>query len=141
MKLENARAAKTEALRQFGDLPCVNGIGLSRRGSGFAVKINLEEKTDVVFPNKINGVDIVVDVVGKIRKLAPKQQSVAYHVLPHDGRWAIRRQGAQRVSSTYKTQREAIGIARERARKQRGELVVHARDGSVRNRDSYGKSR
>ncbi len=136
-KLEKAYVAKATAMRRFGDAKGINGIGVSRRGNGYAVKINFSNDPDVAIPNKINNIDVIVEVVGKIRKFAPKSTDVAYHVVPHKGRWAIRKQGAGRVSSTHRTQREAIGVARERARKKRGELVVHAPDGSIRDRDTY----
>jgi len=36
-------------------------------------------------------------------------------VVPHDGSWAVKREGNERASSTHKTQREAIDAARELA--------------------------
>ena len=60
------------------------------------------------------------------------------HVVPRDGKWAVRRGGAERVTRRYDTQREAIDAAREIARKQRTEVYVHGRDGRIRERNSYG---
>ncbi len=140
-ELEKARAAKATAARRFKNLQGINGIGLSRRGAGFALKVNFEAEPPVEIPAKIDGVDVIVEVVGKIRKLDSTSNVPTFHVVPHHGRWAVNRQGARRVSSTHKTQREAIPIARNRARKAGGVLIVHARDGSIRDRDSYENGR
>ena len=66
--LEAARAAKAEALRRFARVPEVNGIGLCRRGDGYALKINFETEPPIEVPERIEGVDVIVEVVGRIRK-------------------------------------------------------------------------
>lgn len=60
------------------------------------------------------------------------------HVVPHDGKWAVRAEGAERATSVHDTQREAIDAAREIARRQGTELLIHGEDGKIRARDSYG---
>lgn len=60
------------------------------------------------------------------------------HVVPHGDGWATRREGAQRVGSTHPTQGDAIGAARGRAQRDRGEVVIHRPDGRIRDADSYG---
>lgn len=60
------------------------------------------------------------------------------HVVPRKGRWAVRKDGAERVTRHYDTQREAIDAAREFARNQRTEVYVHGQDGRIRERNSYG---
>lgn len=61
------------------------------------------------------------------------------HVTPHtDGGWQNIREGADRASSRHRTQAEAIDAAREQARAERSELVIHGRDGKIRDSDSYG---
>jgi hypothetical protein len=60
------------------------------------------------------------------------------HVVPRDGGWATRREGADRVGSTHDTQAEAIEAARERAIQDRVEVVIHGRNGRIRDSDSYG---
>lgn len=37
------------------------------------------------------------------------------------------------------TQREVIEIARQIAQNQSSEVVIHRRDGTIRDKDSYGK--
>ncbi|HSS50090.1 MAG TPA: DUF2188 domain-containing protein [Thermoanaerobaculia bacterium] len=60
------------------------------------------------------------------------------HVVPHDGEWAVRGEGNQRVTSIHDTQAQAAERAREIARNQRSEVVIHRPDGRIRDSDSYG---
>lgn len=66
--LEAARAAKTKARTIFARLPCVNGVGLTRRHGSYAVKVNLEAPPDDKLPQDIDGVPVVFNVIGRIRK-------------------------------------------------------------------------
>lgn len=60
------------------------------------------------------------------------------HVVPRDGRWAVRKAGSDRATRTFDTQREAEAEARKIARNQGTELYIHGRDGRIRERSSYG---
>lgn len=60
------------------------------------------------------------------------------HVVPHGDGWATRREGADRVSKTYDTQRQAQDGARPAAKRDGVELVTHGRDGRIRDSDSFG---
>jgi hypothetical protein len=62
------------------------------------------------------------------------------HVVPHPDGWAVRGEGNSRATSVHDTQREAINVAREIARNQGGELLIHGRDGQIRERDSSGNN-
>ena len=55
------------------------------------------------------------------------------------GGWSIRRQGAERSNGVFRRQADAIAHARELARSSRSELVVHGRDGRIRESDTYGR--
>jgi Uncharacterized protein conserved in bacteria (DUF2188) len=67
-----------------------------------------------------------------------KKKDEDFHVLPRDGGWAVKPEGGRNASSVvYSTQREAIDRARENARSHGGELVIHGRDGRIRDRKSY----
>jgi hypothetical protein len=62
--------------------------------------------------------------------------SKTVHVIHEDGRWAVKREGHSEV---FPTQREAIERAREIAKRESsGQLVVHGRDGQIRERFTYG---
>lgn len=60
------------------------------------------------------------------------------HVVPHEHGWAVRGEGNRRVTSTHRTQADAIDRGREIAINQQSELVIHRPDGRIRDRDSYG---
>ena len=60
------------------------------------------------------------------------------HVVPHEDGWAVRGEGNSKVTSTHETQREAIDRGREIAQNQGSELLIHGRNGQIRERDSHG---
>lgn len=60
------------------------------------------------------------------------------HVVPRNEGWVVRKEGASRATSVHHTQRDAVDAAREIARTSHGELIIHGRDGRIRDRDSYG---
>ncbi len=60
------------------------------------------------------------------------------HVVPRDDGWAVRGEGNKRDTSNHDTQKEAIDAAKDIAINQRGEVVIHGRDGKIRDKDSYG---
>jgi hypothetical protein len=68
--LDDARTAKTKAVAAFGDDPSVVGVGITRIGEGYGVKLNLEAPpaADTKLPKDIDGVPIRVEVIGTIRK-------------------------------------------------------------------------
>ena len=61
------------------------------------------------------------------------------HVVPYkDKGWATRKEGAERVSSTHTTQNAAINRAVKQAKNDGLEVVIHRKDGTIRDSDSYG---
>lgn len=60
------------------------------------------------------------------------------HVVPHDGEWAVKKEGSGRATTVVPTQKEAIEKAKEIAKNQNVELLIHGRDGQIRERESYG---
>ena len=62
------------------------------------------------------------------------------HVIPHDGKWAVKSEGSGRFTSVFDTKQEAIDSAREIARRSGGEFLVHGRNGQVfRSVDAPGR--
>ncbi len=61
------------------------------------------------------------------------------HVVPHQDGWAIKGEGNQRATSVHNTQKQAIDAARQIARNQQAELVIHRPDGRIRDKDSHGQ--
>ena len=60
------------------------------------------------------------------------------HVVPFGNGWAVRREGNSRLTTITETQRDAITVAREIAKNNRSEVVIHGRDGRIRDKESYG---
>ena len=61
------------------------------------------------------------------------------HVTPHpEGGWQAKKEKAERASSRHPTQKEAMDRGRELAKKERSELVIHGKDGRIRDKDSFG---
>ena len=61
------------------------------------------------------------------------------HVVPADDQWGVRGEGNTRLTSRHRTQGEAEHAAREIARRERSEVVIHRPDGRIRDRNSYGR--
>jgi hypothetical protein len=60
------------------------------------------------------------------------------HVVPRDGKWLVRAEGSQRATRITGTQKEALKIARQIARNQGVDVVIHGRNGRLPDKDSYG---
>lgn len=65
-----------------------------------------------------------------------KKQDI--HVVPHQDGWATRKEGTERAGVVTDTQSEAINRARDQAKREHVEVVIHRKDGSIRDSDSYG---
>ena len=65
----------------------------------------------------------------------PQQGDV--HVVPGEKGWRVEVEGASRARSTHGTQAEAARAGRVVARKNESELLVHGRDGKIRQRNTY----
>lgn len=61
------------------------------------------------------------------------------HVVFRESGWAIKGAGSTRATRVFPTQREAIQAARQIARRQGSELVIHGRDGKIREKNTYGR--
>ena len=60
------------------------------------------------------------------------------HVVPHVDGWATRKEGAERAGGVYDRKTDALDQAREQAKRERVEVVIHGRDGKIQDSDSYG---
>ena len=76
-------------------------------------------------------------VPGKEAGLMTKNRN--QHVVPAKDGWAVRRAGSSKATKMFGTQREAIERGREIARKQGSELLIHGRDGRIREKSTYGR--
>lgn len=61
------------------------------------------------------------------------------HVTPHpNGGWQVKGEGNVRATVHTTTQKNAINVARNIARKQESEVVIHRPNGQIRDKNSYG---
>lgn len=61
------------------------------------------------------------------------------HVTPHkDGGWQVIGNNNLKATVRTDTQAKAIERARKIAKNQESELVIHGKDGRIREKDSYG---
>ena len=61
------------------------------------------------------------------------------HVVPHENGWATKKEGAGRVGAVTDTQKQAIARAETQAKREHVEVVIHKKDGTIRDSDSYGR--
>jgi hypothetical protein len=60
------------------------------------------------------------------------------HVVPHEEGWATRKEGAERAASVFDNKVDAVEQAREQARRERVDVIIHGRNGKIQDSDSYG---
>lgn len=60
------------------------------------------------------------------------------HVVPHPGGWATKKEGAQRAGGVSQTKEEALRQGREQAKREKVDVVIHRKDGTIQDSDSYG---
>lgn len=62
------------------------------------------------------------------------------HVVPTPkGTWGVRGEGNSKLTKETSTQTQATDVARVIAKNQESEVVIHRKDGTIRDKDSYGK--
>ncbi len=62
------------------------------------------------------------------------------HVVPNSDRggWDIKHSDGKRSSGHFETKEDAENRAREISKKQKTELVIHKKDGTISSKDSHG---
>ena len=63
----------------------------------------------------------------------------AQHVVPSNGEWAVKKENSDRITKIFDSQREAITHAIKIATNQKSEVVIHGKNGRIREKNSYGK--
>ena len=61
------------------------------------------------------------------------------HVVPLGNGWAVKKEGSGRFTVITETKKEAVEVAREIAKHNQSELIIHGKDGKIQDKDSYGK--
>jgi len=60
------------------------------------------------------------------------------HIVKQGENWAVKKDNSTRASRVVKTQKEAIEIGRGQAINSNSELLIHGRNGKIREKNSYG---
>jgi uncharacterized protein YdaT len=60
------------------------------------------------------------------------------HVVPKKDEWAVVTENSTRPVKITSTQKEAIERATEIAKNNQSELLIHGKDGKIREKNSYG---
>jgi hypothetical protein len=69
--IDDARLAKQALKSSLRSLDGVVGIGLTRAGAGYALKVNVQAALANKIPSQCAGVPVVVEVVGAVRAQRP----------------------------------------------------------------------
>ena len=72
-----------------------------------------------------------------LKNVLPRRKTHVQHVVPYEDGWAVRGEGNERVTAVYKYQDDAIDRAREIAINYRSAVVIHRKDGTIRDRMNY----
>lgn len=60
------------------------------------------------------------------------------HVVKHKDGWAIKGAGNEKATKVTDTKKEAIAIAKEIAKNQSSELIIHGQNGQIQEKNTYG---
>lgn len=60
------------------------------------------------------------------------------HVVPTENGWGVKGENNTRITQEFDTQKQAIERAREIAINQKSELLIHGKNGQIREKNSYG---
>jgi len=60
------------------------------------------------------------------------------HVVKHPDGWAVKGAGNSKATKVTRTQKEAADVARNISKNQQSELLIHGRNGQIREKDSHG---
>jgi hypothetical protein len=68
VSIQRARTAKESLAKTLVDAKGLVGLGITRIGSDYAVKVNFSTEPQEEIPSSVAGVPVQVEIVGKIRK-------------------------------------------------------------------------
>ncbi|MBB3010034.1 DUF2188 domain-containing protein [Cupriavidus alkaliphilus] len=60
------------------------------------------------------------------------------HFVPTNNGWAVEAERGDGVQHQFAMQEDAIAAGTERAKREKVELLIHGRDGQIRERNSFG---
>lgn len=60
------------------------------------------------------------------------------HVVKRENGWAVLGENNEKDTKHFSTQKEAIEFAKQIAKNQYSEVIIHGTDGKIRDKNSYG---
>lgn len=60
------------------------------------------------------------------------------HVVPIENGWAVESEGSAEGRQLHVSQEAALAAGTEKAKQEKVELIIHGRDGKIRERNSFG---
>lgn len=60
------------------------------------------------------------------------------HVVPKGNQWAVKKESNQRATSVHQRKEDAIERGRQEAEKEKSELIIHKKDGTIQDKESHG---
>ncbi len=60
------------------------------------------------------------------------------HVIPLGNGWAVKKEGSSRFTVITETKKDAVVVARQIAKNNKSELIIHGKDGEIQDKNSYG---
>ncbi|MDJ0645551.1 MAG: DUF2188 domain-containing protein [Flavobacteriaceae bacterium] len=81
--------------------------------------------------------DQLVGVFFKSSRSVSRKRTWHQHVVPYKEGWAVRREGNKRITSKHRYQDTAVRKAKRIARKYKADVIIHRREGGIRDRISY----
>jgi len=79
----------------------------------------------------------IVQIILKSLGSKSRPQTHNQHVVPHDEGWAVKGEGNEKYTAVYKYQDDAIGRAKDIAKNYKSDVIIHRKDGTIRDRMSY----
>ena len=73
------------------------------------------------------------------KNLGGKTRSSTHHqhVVPHEEGWAVKGEGNEKYTAVYDYQDDAIDRAKDIAKNYGSDVIIHRKDGTIRDRISY----
>ena len=76
----------------------------------------------------------IIKIIFRNMGFSSKGATHHQHVVPFEDQWAIRAEGSEQVTEKFQSQDEAIERARTIAYNYRSDVIIHRKDGTIRER-------
>ncbi|MCR9290438.1 DUF2188 domain-containing protein [Saprospiraceae bacterium] len=86
----------------------------------------------------INLLQKIIKIILKNLGVSSRPPTHHQHVVPHPEGWAVKGEGNERYTGVYEYQKQAIKRAKEIAQNYGSDVIIHRKDGTIRDRMSYG---